>query len=135
MRTIKITYWTATAIVALMMIYSAYAYLTNPLVKLAFVHLGYPSHFRVELAIAKVIGAVVLVVPAATRIKDWAYAGFGITFISALIAHSAAGDPAFARAMPVIFLGLLILSYWSYNKMQKNRSALTRNVGVTRTAA
>jgi hypothetical protein len=135
MRTIKITYWTTTSIVALMMVYSAYAYLTSPMVQQAFVHLGYPSYFRIELAIAKIIGAVVLLAPVTLQLKEWAYAGFGITFISALIAHSVSGDPVSARAMPVIFLGLLIVSYWSRGKMQKSRNVVTGNVGVTRTAA
>jgi hypothetical protein len=135
MKTIKMTYWTATAIVALMMIYSAYAYLTNPLVQQAFVHLGYPSYFRVELAIAKLIGAVALIGPVPARIKEWAYAGFGITFISALIAHTAAGDPVSARMMPVIFLGVLMISYWAHNKMKKSRNTVTGAVTVTRTAA
>jgi len=27
------------------------------------------------------------------RIKDWIYAGFGITMFSALVAHIASGDP------------------------------------------
>jgi hypothetical protein len=135
MKTIKITYWTATAIVALMMGYSAYAYLTDPMMKLGFAHLGYPQYFRIELGIAKIIGAVLLLAPAAGKIKEWAYAGFGITFISAFIAHTAAGDPAFNRMMPVIFLGVLLLSYWARNKMQTSRNTVTGHVTVARTAA
>jgi hypothetical protein len=135
MKTIKITYWTATANVALMMGYSAYAYLTDPMMKLGFAHLGYPQYFRVELGIAKLIGAVVLLVPAVGMVKEWAYAGFGITFISAFIAHTAGGDPVFNRVMPLIFFGLLMLSYWSRTKMQKSRNTATGHVTVARTAA
>lgn len=118
MKTIKITYWTSTAIVALMMIYSAYAYLTVPMMDQAFQHLGFPAYFRVELAVAKILGAVLLIAPVASRFKEWAYAGFSITFVSALIAHTMSGDPVSARIMPVIFLLLLIVSYFSYKKMQ-----------------
>ena len=50
MKAIKITYWVTTAIVALMMTYSAYAYLTQPAMLQAFHHLGYPGYFRMELA-------------------------------------------------------------------------------------
>ena len=51
-------------------------------------HLGYPDYFRIELVIFKVIGALVLILPMApARLKEWAYAGFGITMISAFISH------------------------------------------------
>ncbi|HMI04147.1 MAG TPA: DoxX family protein [Pedobacter sp.] len=117
MKTIKISYWASTAIVALMMIYSAYAYLTEPMMDQAFQHLGFPAYFRVELAVAKIIGALLLLAPVASRFKEWAYAGFGITFVSALVAHTMSGDPVSARIMPVVFLLLLAASYYSYKKL------------------
>jgi len=119
MKATKITYWTTTAIVALMMLYSASAYLTQPAMAAAFKHLGYPDYFRIELAMAKIIGAIFLLAPLAARIKEWAYASFSIVFISAFIAHSATGDPVSYRVMPVIFLVLLIVSYITYHKQQK----------------
>ena len=112
MKSIKITYWVTTTIVALMMVYSAYAYLTQP-----FGHLGFPSYFRVELAIAKLIGAILLLTPVASKIKEWAYAGFVVVFLSAFIAHTESGDPVSYRIMPVIFLALLIVSYYTCHKL------------------
>ncbi len=117
MKATKITYWVSTAIVALMMTFSGYAYLTNPTVQQGFQHLGYPDYFRVELAFAKFIGAVLLLIPVAARVKEWAYAGFAITFISAVIAHTASGDPIQNRIMPVVFLGLMVVSYVMYHKL------------------
>jgi uncharacterized membrane protein YphA (DoxX/SURF4 family) len=119
MKATKITYWITTAIVALMMFYSASAYLTQPAMAAAFHHLGYPDYFRIELAIGKIIGAILLLVPLSARIKEWAYAGFGITFISAFIAHTVSGDPVANRIMPLIFLILLIYSYITYHKQRK----------------
>jgi uncharacterized membrane protein YphA (DoxX/SURF4 family) len=116
MKAIKITYWTTTVIVAVMMLYSAYAYLTQDALVQAFHHLGYPDYFRVELAIGKLIGAILLIAPVSARVKEWAYAGFIITFVSAFIAHTASGDPVNYRIMPVIFLALLIASYITYHK-------------------
>ena len=125
MKTIKITYWAATIIVALMMVYSGYAYLTQPMFRQAFQHLGFPNYFRIELAIAKLIGAVLLLAPVAPRVKEWVYAGFTIVFISAVTAHTVSGDPLANRAMPVIFLVLLILSYISYHKrVERPKGAL-----------
>jgi len=120
MKANKITYWISTAIVALMMTYSTYAYLTQDAVKQGFQHLGYPDYFRVELAIAKLIGAILLLAPVASRVKEWAYAGFTITFISAFIAHSSSGDPIANRSMPLIFLVLLVISYVTYHKRALN---------------
>jgi uncharacterized membrane protein YphA (DoxX/SURF4 family) len=116
MKTTKITYWITTVIVALMMTYSAYAYLTQDAMVQAFHHLGYPDYFRIELAIGKILGAIILIAPVSARIKEWAYAGFVITFISAFIAHTASGDPVNYRIMTLIFLALLIVSYVAYHK-------------------
>ncbi len=117
MKTVKITYWVTTALVALMMTYSGYAYLTDPTMKQGFVHLGFPDYFRVELAIAKFIGVFVLLAPVPGRVKEWAYAGFVINFISAFIAHLASGDPFSNAVAPLVFLGLLLVSYFTYHKV------------------
>lgn len=116
MKAIKITYWVTTAIVGLMMFYSAYAYLTQDAMVQAFRHLGYPDYFRVELAVGKVLGAILLIAQVSVKIKEWVYAGFVITFISAFIAHTASGDPVNYRVMPVIFLVLILVSYFAYHK-------------------
>jgi hypothetical protein len=116
MKAINITYWVTTSIIGLMMLFTVYAYLTNPEMSAAFQHIGYPDHLRIALAIAKLIGAVLLVTPVAARIKEWAYAGFTFTFVGAFLAHSAAGDPVSVRIMPVIFLLLLTASYVTFHK-------------------
>ena len=118
MKTIKITYWIISAVIALMMTYSAYAYLTQDTIRQAFHHLGYPDYFRIELAFAKLVGVVLLLTPVAARIKEWTYAGCAITFISAFIAHAVSGDPVSMRIMPVIFLALLLVSYYMYFKLR-----------------
>ena len=80
-------------------------------------HLGYPDYFRIELTVFKVIGALVLILPMAPlRLKEWAYAGFGITMISAFIGHSVIDGFGFQSFLPLIFLGVLIISYVYYHK-------------------
>jgi hypothetical protein len=101
------------------MLMNAYLYFTDPKMAAAFKHLGFPDFFRVELAIAKITGVIVLLVPVFSgKIKQWAYAGFGITFISAALAHYIANDPATNIAMPLIFLAILITSNIYYSKTQ-----------------
>jgi uncharacterized membrane protein YphA (DoxX/SURF4 family) len=123
MKKIKIVYWISTALVAFMMVLAAWSYLTNSQIKQAFIHLGFPGYFRIELAIAKIAGAIVLLAPFKTRIKDWAYAGFTIVFVSALIAHISSGDPASVYIMPAIFLLILFVSYISHLKL------IRKNIG------
>ena len=85
-----------------------------------FIHLGFPVYFRIELAIAKLLGAVVLILPMIpARIKDFAYTGFAITFTSAFIAHQSSGDAISIAIMPLLFLGILAVSYIYYHKTIK----------------
>lgn len=115
----KIIYWTTTGIISAMMLFSAFGYLTNPDMKAAFVHLGFPDYFRIELAILKILGALALLLPmVSAKIKSFAYFGFGITFVSAFIAHYASGDPISAAIMPIIFLVILGVSSVFYNKVK-----------------
>ncbi|NSL85602.1 DoxX family protein [Chitinophaga sp. Mgbs1] len=116
MKTLKIAYWGSTSIIVLVMLYSGFAYLTQPALQQGFQHLGYPGYFRVELGIAKLIGAVLLVVPVSARVREWVYAGFAFTFISAFIAHAASGDPIGNKIGPVIFLAILGVSYAAWVK-------------------
>ena len=118
MKSTKIIYWTSTVLVALMNTYAAYAYLTQEKMVTGFQHLGYPSYFRVELALAKVIGVLLLVLPIGARFKEWAYIGFAITFVSAFIAHVSSGDPASMFTAPLISLVVLGVSYFSFHKLQ-----------------
>ena len=103
-------YWTVTALFGLMMTASALAYLAQPAMAKAFVHLGFPSYFRVELAVAKLLGAAALLAPVPPRVEEWAYAGFAITLLSAIVAHSTVDGPA-AAVPPTVALALLVASY------------------------
>ena len=87
-----IGYWIATALFCLQIGFTAFAQLRLPQVAAAFAHLGFPGYFRVELAWAKILGIVVLLMPVPARLKEWAYAGFAITLVSALIAHLTVGE-------------------------------------------
>ena len=89
---IVIAYWIVTALFCLQMGFTAYAQLRLPQVAEMFTHLGFPAYFRVELSWAKFLGLVLLLAPMSARLKEWAYAGFAITLVSALIAHFAVGD-------------------------------------------
>jgi len=64
------------------------------------------------------LGAIVLLVPAVPiRLKEFAYFGFAVTFISAFIAHTTSGDPTKVAAGPLIFLAVLIVSFIYFLKL------------------
>lgn len=120
----KVIYWTTTGIVSAMMLFSAFSGLTNPQFAETYKHLGFPDYFRVELAIFKLIGVLVLIIPQIpTRIKEWAYAGFGITFISASIAHGFSGDPAPAVITGFVFFAILVVSNIYLHKVKQNETS------------
>jgi len=113
----KVIYWITTGIVSLVMLVSAINFGLNPEMKGAFAHLGLPNWFRLELTVAKILGVLALLLPGIPRgIKSFAYAGFAITMGSAIIAHAASGDGA--RSLdPLVFLGILAVSYFYYGKI------------------
>jgi DoxX-like family len=107
----KIAYWGATGLVATMALLGAFSYLTtSPQAVENFRHVGYPQQLRVLLGIAKLAGAVVLLLPRLPTLKEWAYAGFTITWMAATVAHYLAGDGALSL-LPVALLGSLAVSY------------------------
>jgi DoxX-like family len=107
----KITYWVSTGLIAAMSLFAAFGYLSSSATAVqAFAHVGYPQQLRVILGIAKLLGAITLVVPGFARLKEWAYAGFTFAWISALVAHYLAKDGPIAF-MPLLLLVLLATSY------------------------
>ncbi len=118
MKKYRIAFWTATGLLSAMMLMSAFMYLTSNEIKGGFVHLGFPDYFRVELAVLKFLGVVALLLPMANgRVKEWAYFGFFVIFVSAFIAHFSSGDPGSVLAGPVFAIVLLGVSYFSYRKV------------------
>jgi uncharacterized membrane protein len=120
MKTGKIIYWITTGIITAMMLFSAFGYFTNADMKAAFVHLGFPDYFRIELGILKVFGALVLILPMVSdKIKSFAYFGFTLAFVSAFIAHLSSGDPISVAIIPIVFLVILGVSYYFRIKTEK----------------
>jgi hypothetical protein len=107
----KITYWSSTVIVALMLLF-ALSYLTgNEQVTSGFVKAGYPQHLRIVLGLAKPAAAIVLLLPGLALLKEWAYAGVAFTWIMAFISARASGEGADHWIMLPVLLVLLVVSY------------------------
>ena len=97
-----------------------------------FAHAGYPQQLRVLLGIAKILGAITLLVPGVPTLKEWAYAGFTFAWIAAFFAHYLAKDGPVAF-MPLILLVLLFVSYatrpatrrWQTGTVSSSQPAVT----------
>jgi hypothetical protein len=113
----KIIYWVSTGLFCAFLLLTSISYLTDPNFVNIFKHLGFPQYFRVELAIAKILGVFFLLVPQVpSRFKEWGYVGFGITLISGAIAHVNSGD-AIGYILNVVFwFTLLVISYSYWHK-------------------
>ena len=107
----KVTYWVSTSLLAALSVFAAFAYLSgSPQAVQGFAHVGYPQQLRIILGIAKLLGAITLVIPGLPKLKEWAYAGFTFAWVSAFIAHYLAKDGPKAF-MPMILLVFLFVSY------------------------
>ena len=108
----KLGYWIATALFAAPMLGGGVVDIVQPddfLVEVA--DLGYPLYFFVMLGVAKVAGAIVLLLPKLPRLKEWAYAGFVIDLVAAFVSHMAVGHGIDKLFPPIAILGLCAASY------------------------
>jgi hypothetical protein len=112
----KIIYWIATGITGLSLSASSFMYLSkNPELIAQFQKTGFPLFFVTLLGVAKLLAAVSLVAPIWSTIKEWAYAGYAFILIGAVWTHIATSTPFVA---PLIFLGILGVSYFYYRKTE-----------------
>lgn len=120
----RIIYWTATALVSAVMAFSAINFnLRHPFGPFdnPFGHLGLPDYLRIELSVAKALGVLALLLPGIPRkVKDFAYAGFAITLISAAVAHFATGDDLMFVIDPLLFLLVLAVSYVFLDRLDQH---------------
>lgn len=117
-KTLKIIFWVATVIIFLFEGVLPALTSQSEMAKEGIRHLGYPAYFGVLFVVFKVLGALVLITPQVPgRVKEWAYAGFTFDFIFASFSIWAVDGFGFAVIFPLIFLGILAVSYFSHHKL------------------
>lgn len=120
MKTTNILYWVFTVLFAGFMIFSALPNIRETKEsEEIFKQLGYPLYLQVFLGIAKLLGAVVILIPAFQRLKEWAYAGLFFDLTGAAYSCVAAGFPASGLAFFAVFIIVLFLSYYFHHKRLK----------------
>ncbi|HVY44390.1 MAG TPA: DoxX family protein [Minicystis sp.] len=116
-------YRITTGIIFVLMFASAANFAFNATQRDAFRHLGLPNWFRIELTVAKFAGALCLVLPRVPRVvREFSYAGFAITIVSADVAHLSSGDPTWFILPHATFLAILVVSYVEFEKLARRRS-------------
>lgn len=124
MKRINIFYWICTGLFcAFMIMASVTDLIPTKEASEGFRHLGYPQYLLAFLGVARILGAIALIVPGFPRLKEWAYAGFAFDMIGAIYSEIAIGDPLVYNLLAVVMLGLEAASYILYHKRRKTLAA------------
>jgi hypothetical protein len=115
----KIIYWSTTILIFLFEgVMPAFTSQTE-LAKEGISHLGYPLYFGNALVVFKVLGTLLLIIPAIPKkLKELAYAGFIFDFVFASISHFSVDGLGYEGFVPLVVLAILMVSYTYYQKLQ-----------------
>lgn len=118
MKRTKTFYWIFTGLLAVLMLISSIPDILSvaSAVELVKGHLGYPAYFLPLIGVAKLLGAIAIIIPGFPRLKEWAYAGFVYDLVAAMYSSICVGDPA-GKWLPILIgLALIACSYIFYHK-------------------
>jgi len=120
-KTINILYWVFTILFSLLMIFSSWGSIivNEDSVNLIQGYLGYPKYFIPFTGWAKLIGAIVILIPGYSMVKEWAYAGLFFDLIAAVysaIAVSKSFDPMMLTMLLWFIPGILSYFFWHKKK-------------------
>lgn len=118
MKKITIAYWILTILGAGLMLMSGIpnALVVQPAVELVTNQLGYPRYFIPYIGVAKILGAIAILIPGFPRVKEWAYAGLLFDLISAIYSGIAVGEPVVNNLPILLPIGILVASYLVYHR-------------------
>ncbi len=120
----NILYWIVTGVFALLMVASAIPDILHApdAVTLIVNHLGYPPYFLMYIGVAKLFGAIALVIPGFPRVKEWAFAGFAFDLVSAMYSLFSVGDPIMQWLPLSIGLVLLFAAHSLHHRRLRERA-------------
>ena len=121
----KIIFWVATVIIVIwegLMPLSTILFMPE-YVTAGTKPLGYPHYFAYTLIVCKVLGVLAIAYPKTpTTLKEWAYAGLTFNLIFAFISHACVDKNIGFMLMPLVVLGILIVSYLYNRKLNFNKN-------------
>lgn len=123
-KTANIIYWVTTVLVATAFFVTGIGNLM-PFAHIAqdMSRLGYPPYFLKVLGTWKMLGAVVIVLPKVSFLREWAYAGMIFDLSGAAFSRAASGDSVVEVIVPIAIAGVVMISW-----------ALSRNARVAANA-
>jgi DoxX-like family len=126
-KSVTIVYWTSTGLVALLFAAPGLALLLrDPHFAVEMTRLGYPGYFLPFLGIWKLLGAMVVLIPGARYLKEWAYAGMIFDIAGAIVSRAAVGDHGPELFLPFLIAGLVALS-WGLRPDDRRLSRVARS--------
>lgn len=110
----KIIYWASTIWLALGMVSTGIVQLLRVKEDVDFIiQMGYPDYFLTIIGTWKILGAIAVLIPKFTLLKEWAYAGFFFIMSGAVFSHIATGN-SMNEIFPAIFLLALTVISWYF---------------------
>jgi hypothetical protein len=116
---VSLLYWISTSLLSLIVLLSAGAYFLHEGTIDGIRELGFPDFFRVQLGVLKILAVVLLLLPMTPlQVREWAYAGLGLFFLTSIVAHVAHRDSFGLTLLNLVFIALLAASNFSFYKMK-----------------
>jgi len=109
-----IAYWILTGYLAFESILSAtwdFNWLNQGFARNMMQELGFPNYFLVIKGICTLLAAPVFILPGMRLLKEWAYFGTFLIYVSAIASHLIVGDGFSTLIAPIIFLLIAIASW------------------------
>jgi DoxX-like family len=109
-------YWIVTGLFAGFMIFTAVPDIILEKEAVTMINgLGYPNYFIRFIGIAKVLGAIAILLPGLNRIKEWAYAGLFFDLFAAVYSIIAVEGVTPDLSFILLPIGFLFLSYYLWH--------------------
>jgi hypothetical protein len=120
MKKTKILYWIFTGLFAAFMIFTSIPEVMMSKDALTFMRgLGYPDYISPFLGVAKILGAIAIVIPGFPRLKEWAYAGLFFDLFGATYSQLAQYGWQPGITFMLLFFIFMFVSYALYHKRQQ----------------
>jgi len=119
MKTRRIIYWVVTGLFAVFMAMTGVQNVMVDQGSIDLIHnsLGFPEYFIPFLGVAKILGAIAILVPGFPRIKEWAYAGLFFDLAGAAFASIAVGGFNAGTSFMFVFIAFCLASYFLYHNV------------------
>ncbi len=120
MKTDTLIYWITTVIFVVLLIADGIAGIMHEKNGVAvMLHLGYPLYVLTIVGIAKLFAAVAILQTQNRTVKEWAFAGFAIACYGAFMSRFFIGDTGIDLLFPIIFLGIMLVPYFAWKKLER----------------